>query len=210
MLSKVDVVSLARACMQCTVCGTPKQFPPALGIFPPEAKVLLVGQNPGWAKDDDAERQWWSRSFAATPPADPTEFARWYSRDFGSSYAAKALALVLGEGWLESGRYAFTNAVRCRTEGNATPEEAMITSCSIYTRQLLQRFTGLLVMGRTALDQLNALLGSLIEPLTLTEAKNWVVYAIPHYSAWRKYKPEDLAAGVAAFNDKVDSRGGAK
>lgn len=206
----MDVASLAEACGRCTTCGTPYQTQPMLGIFPDGARTLVIAQNPGEIKDSDGSRLTWIRMFEQGRTLSPIDFLRWYEWDFRTSNGYSHLEQILGVGWLDTGVYAYTNAVRCRTAGNETPGESMVKACSIYTRQLVRQYDGLILMGRVAIQQVFG------DPMALDfmavkVVKGKTVLAVPHYSSWARTGASTISEAMAAvqqFQETLSRVGG--
>lgn len=177
-------------CAKCRVCqNSGYQAPPALYAGNAFAPVLVVGQNPGEMRDerDIALAECVQNGVDLFDNVDAL-ISAWYNFDFGESKACKAfLSQILGEGWLKTGTYAFTNAIRCRTQDNHAPSEEMLYQCMRWTKPLLYGKKVIITMGNMATTQISEILKhnesiSVLSRLT-----------IPHYSVWKRSGVNPLA-----------------
>lgn len=177
-----------RACSNCRLCeGAAYQMPPFLFAGSDEPDILVIAQNPGEMKDD------WrfaiaDYSFAAkTPEALKTI----YDIDFITSHGYKTMGSIFGEGWLATGRFMYTNAVRCRTPGNKEPSAQMVTNCAGWTSQLPTPPL-VVLMGKTAAYQFCTMVKKPeLKPWKIVKLKGHGlthIMTIPHYVAMKSHK----------------------
>jgi len=204
----------------CLACeGAGYQSPPTFGAGSLDAKVLVIAQNPGRIKSSDKENLEKARKAAAdvsevranecTTDADieflSESISEWCMQSFSTSYGAKTLGLILGEDWLKSKKFFFTNAVRCRTLNNARPAEQMINNCQVkWTNKLLTspNFETIIAIGRIAADQVyfaaaldgQATFGSISE--ISVDGRPMSFLSLPHYRVWRPLKIRLYRAAV--------------
>lgn len=144
--------------------------------------ILVLGQNPGEIGDGDSNRKWWVNHFKRMAPL-PEGMLSWYEWDFLTSRGYRELEKILGNGWLYTGKFAYSNAVRCRTFKNAKPSEEMQQSCKIYTRQLLYGRVALVLMGVVAVRQIMG--DTEFQWGKLIKSKSGVIILpIKHYVTW--------------------------
>lgn len=176
---------LAQTCMGCRLCG-PKSAAvtwPALGYFPPTAKILLIGQNPAQPKMGQEKIEFkrdWEKYFDT---ADPIEYMAWYGKWLKVSSMARELEAYLGRAWLDSGLFAVTNAVRCRTFNNRIPSEDWMYNCKRYTQEVIKDFRYVVVMGSLARKQVRLERGPAPKVYLDMETDRYYLY-IAHY-VWR-------------------------
>lgn len=184
-------------CWRCQRCyGYGYQIQPILFCGNYEAKILVIGQNPGEIDPNKhLDRAKWMHDSKIEEP-DPQDIVGFYNWDFGTSYAAKTLARVFGDGWFRSFKYCYTNAVRCRTYHNATPSEEMLRECARYTVPMMEKRSLVVPIGRLAVTQVEkvGIIGKLKWGVPHVQVGWPVVFPIMHYSAWRGYK-EDYREG---------------
>lgn len=187
MLSKDETLQ----CWECRFCpGAAYQVPPILYCGYLEAPILVIGQNPGeinYQSNSSHGKKWIKvEEFLKLPNKTADEIVGFYNWDFGESHGRYMLDRIFGEHWLESGRFCYTNAVRCRTPSNQSPSEIMQASCWNWTKRLLAHRRFVVLMGAVARYQV---LGSRAAELpwgASRRLKNGVhVMAIRHYAAWR-------------------------
>lgn len=179
------IEALATECMGCNLCGEKAGYLtwPLLGYFPPTAKILLIGQNPAEPKIHQELQEFrgiWKPNFDTTNPMD---YLDWYSGWFRISSMCSELEAYLGAGWFDTGLFAITNAVRCRTKDNKTPNDIMRGNCKRYTTELVSRYRYIICMGSVARHQMG--INSAPPPKIysfLEEVRT--VLCIGHY-AWR-------------------------
>lgn len=176
-------------CAACRVCeGAAYQAVPSLyaGYF--SAPVLVIAQNPGEIKPNDKLRLLTADQLKRETEAFVSDVAfwSWYMWDFGTSYGCKTLERIFGKDWLTSGTYVYTNAVRCRTKGNATPSLEMKATCRFWTTEMIKDRKAIVLIGKLAAEQLLAGDASSISFGEIKKHK-WYghVLYIPHYSAWK-------------------------
>jgi uracil-DNA glycosylase len=109
----------------------------------------------------------------------------WYLWDFSTSPGYKRMSKVFGEDWLFDKRMLWSNVVRCRTSGNATPSREMLDNCKTWTSELLSERKAVVMVGLIAKD---AILGPEAAKLEWgvprRHPKFGIVLAIRHYSTW--------------------------
>lgn len=207
-----DGIPLLGSCALCNLCvGAGHQAPPAMFAGKFDAPILVIGQNPGEMRGDDTKGLWWADklSFVRThyPKADTVlglMVKNWYDWDFGLSHGNDMLEKLFGFGWLESGKYCFTNAVRCRTPGNAAPSPEMIANCAAWTRMLLINRRATILMGRVALDQtLGEEAGKLGWGMPRKHPRHGVMMAIQHYSTWKGDMTSEYRAAVVRIQKEI-------
>lgn len=114
------------ACQQCELYKT-AQVPCLVGQGPREAKIMIVGEAPGWREED-------------------------IKRVF-SGPAGKRLDLELKRVGLDRSQIYITNVVKCRPPENRTPEKEEIKACENYLQKEIEivQPTYLLLLGNPAL-----------------------------------------------------------
>lgn len=182
---KTPLANVAAECLGCRICGSKAAHMtwPILGYFPPEAKILLIGQNPAEpkiAKELEEFRSAWEPNF---DKVQPMEYLDWYAGWFRLSQMHRELEPYLGRGWFDTGLFAVTNAVRCRTKKNEPPNEIMTQNCKKYTAALLDRYRFAITMGSLARNQIGINPAPPPKVLAFLE-KDLTVLCIAHY-AWR-------------------------
>ncbi len=99
-----EVAAEVRVCPKCELCRTRTHAVPGEG--PPKARVMLIGEGPGWHEDQQG------RPFVGN--------------------AGKFLNELLGKAGLERDGVFVTNVVKCRPPGNRDPMPDEIAACSTY------------------------------------------------------------------------------
>lgn len=168
-------------CATCRVCsGAAHQTPPVLGVFSDTAKYLVIAQNPGEIKSNDRCRQWWIDEFNGG--LDVSNIKLFYEWDFMTSGAYNAFSEIFGDGWLRSGEFSYTNAVRCRTPKNAAPSQDMIDACKTYTRSviLMTGITRIITVGHISTE---VMVGKAFTWGKITQRGSMRVMPIMHYAA---------------------------
>lgn len=99
-----------------------------------DPKILIIAQNPGEIGSGDTWRPILSKYADSIKSANELKVI--YDIDFVTSHGHTAMESIFGEDWLMSGDFMYTNAVRCRTPGNASPSDQMIDNCMGWTSQL--------------------------------------------------------------------------
>ena len=215
----------------CSACeGAGYQSPPMLGVGNFDAEVLVIAQNPGRIKSEDKERLGKAESAKADVEVAKLEefttseevnwlahrISSWYAQDFGTSFAAHTLQRVLGATWLESGKFFYTNATRCRTLNNARPTEQMVTNCGLkWTNPLLAKnnFKAVITIGRIAANAVAAWAGNWedasygsIYPIFQGFTVDMTFLPIAHYRVWRPLKISLYRSAVAKLlsDAKID------
>lgn len=181
-------------CWSCSACTNGRyQTPPMMGVFHGN-QVLVVAQNPGIMVPSDSMFDLWGRDVNANWEAG----LKMYEADFKASFAAKrGITSLLGEKWLEWCDY--TNAVRCRTMSNHTPDAGMISTCKHFTAALIPNYRGIIFVGAIARDQL----GLLTRQLEIGRGLSGRVYlSLPHYAA-REINFFEVHRRVDAFLEVV-------
>mgnify|MGYP005816412539 CR=1 FL=1 len=182
-------------CSRCGICaGSRLQAPPMLYLGDINAPILVIAQNPGWIADNDSFRLASGRAMLKLSGLEGDDAIigaaqkAWYEADFTTSHAYGAIESICGKDWLNSGRYLYTNAVRCRTNGNETSSKEMKTSCATWTRMLLDRpsVKGVIFIGRLAVEQVLGNDADKLQPMALKKQTKTglLLLAIPHYSRW--------------------------
>lgn len=172
-----DVIS----CHKCRACtGAAFQASPILAIGELDAPILIVAQNPGvFDTDTHAEfQQRWEEAETAD------EHLVLGYLDFAGTKADSTFAKVFGRGWLESGKFCYTNAIRCRTPNNEAPSNQMRYNCNDWTQLLLPKRKIVVVVGAVAREQVtrNNMPNGSFRRLSGTGT---YVITMTHYSAWR-------------------------
>lgn len=195
----MSLYELAEGCAQCRVCeGAAYQTPPVLFAGHPDSPIVSIGQNPGEIKKTDTARQQWMHLFDTMPaeimmPIMPA----WYTWDFLFSPGYTRMSKVFGKNWLSNGGMIWTNAVRCRTPGNASPSREMANTCITWTQHLLENRNAIIMVGGLARHQI---LGEDAKKLPWgipkRHPKLGFLLAIKHYSAW---KDDDVSLYKEAF-----------
>lgn len=189
----------AANCASCTVCeGNGYQTPPVLFAGNPNAKILAIGQNPGEIKESDTARQRWMDIFNCPYTESVGNYIQaWYTWDFTASPGYSRMAFVFGGAWILDGLVAWTNAVRCRTQGNAAPSLQMVENCRLWTNELLSNREAVVMVGKVARDAiLDGDAAKLEWGVPRRHPKLGIVLAIKHYSAWSS---RDEAVYAQAF-----------
>jgi uracil-DNA glycosylase len=184
----MKLYNLAKGCAECRICeGAAYQTPPVLYAGHGTSPIIAIGQNPGEIKDSDMARQRWLDIFNNLSDDNVSKFMPvWYMWDFYDSPGYKRLSQVFGKGWLMDGQIMWTNAVRCRTEGNATPSKEMLKTCKTWTEQLLEDRKAIIMVGGAARHQI---MREEVKKLDWGVPKRHpslgLILAIKHYSAWK-------------------------
>lgn len=193
MLSRSEITTFYRACSRCRACdGAAYQAPPCLYAGRLDSDYLVIAQNPGEIKAGDTKRGLTAiEAFDKTPE----ELKRWYDWDFGTSHAQRQLAKVFGERWLSDVTY--TNAIRCRTLGNAAPSKEMVVACSLWTSLLQHEKKVLVFVGRLAAVATLGTVGSRLAPFEPVKWKQQYIAYLPHYASWRG--ADAIKQGITMF-----------
>lgn len=196
----MNLTQICAACRQCE--GAAYQSPPALFAGNVNAPIMVMGQNPGEIHGDKFRLDMAAEMLKLENIENAGTFIEaWYHADYGSSGNASMVAEVLGEGWLENGTYLYTNAVRCRTEGNHVPTKEMVDTCNTWTRKLFfsHKREGVILLGAIATEQL---LGKSIEKLPVGVVRRHprfgVLLRLSHPSTW---KAKDIKANQVSFEE---------
>lgn len=99
-----EVAAEVRVCPKCELCRTRTHAVPGEG--PPKARVMLIGEGPGWHEDQQG------RPFVGN--------------------AGKFLNELLGKAGLARDSVFVTNVVKCRPPGNRDPMPDEIAACATY------------------------------------------------------------------------------
>lgn len=203
-----DLRSLAVGCADCKVCeGAGYQTPPVLYAGNPNAKVIAIGQNPGEIKATDQDRQFWMTALSRMDAKDVASILpAWYQWDFGTSPGHNHMASVFGSSaWLLNGEVMWTNAVRCRTKNNASPPEAMITACNVWTEALLEGRKAVIMVGNVARQQVLGSEAAKLEwGVPRKHPRFGMVMAIKHYAAWTSSaETKQYAEGFQRIMEKL-------
>ena len=205
-------MDLFRQCALCRQCeGAAYQSPPVLSLGPIDAPIVILAQNPGEIHSDDKFRLAMAAAMLpiASEEASGAFLQAWYMADYLTSGSASVMSRVLGTGWLSSGRYLYTNAVRCRTPGNKRPSREMIDACSTWTRKLFfaHKRDGVILLGALAAEQL---LGKLADKISAGEYKHHprfgLVLRLSHPATWKTN--DDIAAIRGIVNEYLSEVGG--
>lgn len=197
-------MNLSQVCALCRQCdGAAYQSPPSLFAGSLTAKIVVVGQNPGEIHDTDKFRLAMGEEMLRLCNENNAGkfFEAWYRADYGSSGNAKMLSEIFGNDWLNSEKFLYTNAVRCRTKANATPGEDMVVACNTWTRKLLfaSKRSGVVLLGNIAASQL---LGKHVDKLPVNSVRRHPRYGVllrlPHPATW---KPKQLDEIRALFDE---------
>jgi uracil-DNA glycosylase len=168
----------------------------------PKAPILALGQNPGEIKSSDEQRRVWIETFAqADPGISGPGTAFWDFWDFIGSHGYQQLTKIFGKDWLMNKKMVWSNAVRCRTPGNATPIDEMIDACSVWTKLMIENRKAIIMVGNVAKHQvLKEKAGDLDWGIPRRHPTLGIVLAIKHYSAW---KSGDAESYRKAFKEVV-------
>lgn len=202
--------SYYKGCTQCRLCeGAAYQLPPFLFAGSETPEILVIAQNPGEIGDKD---KWRLSMGKLLPLADPAAAKILYDLDFITSHGHNQMAKIFGEEWLTNGKFMYTNAVRCRTKDNLSPQPEMVNNCMNWTSQLpIPRVV--VLMGNVAMRQFS----NMVKKPELTawrivkmkrEGEIVHVLTIPHYAAMRSHEDIEKArdmfqkvAEMAGIND---------
>jgi uracil-DNA glycosylase len=173
------------------------------------APIVVLAQNPGEIKTEDTFRLAMAHQLQlAVRDADVTGDAveAWYYADFKTSHGHEVISKVLGPGWLESGLYLYSNAVRCRTKENAMPPDEWMHACKLWTNVLLRRpeTRAVITIGQLAAKQLFE--KETLPPIgkaVINKKTGWIVLALPHYVKWTIKTVESYAQEVMTITKKV-------
>lgn len=183
----MDIKDLAEKCMLCRSCGLKAAHRtwPLLGYFPPEAKILVIGQNPAEPKIMEEFWEFREKFHLKESETDPLDYLIWYEGWLKKSMMVKALNSFFGTDWIFSGNFAVTNAVRCRTVNNTRPSELMTDNCERFTKAITPDYKFLVAMGGIARKQLGFRKGGVPTGtvLHILETDQYMLY-LNHY-AWR-------------------------
>jgi uracil-DNA glycosylase len=152
-----------------------------------ESDIIIIAQNPGEIKGES-----WRNLLANEMNKAPQTqecgalMKSLYRLDFESSHGYDVMSKVFGEHWLDD--WLYTNAVRCRTKGNAVPSQAMIDTCDTWTRILTTRrkarcvvFIGSIATGQFLGDAAKYVGVGVPKRHPKTRA---IMLALPHYVKW--------------------------
>ena len=178
---------LANDCIGCQLCGSAAGHMtwPILGYFPPTAKILLIGQNPAESKNQQEMKEYLAKWKPNFDTVNPLEYLEWYSGWFRISTMCVELEAFFGRGWFDTGLFAITNAVRCRTKNNVAPTDIMASNCRKFTIPLLERYKYVIAMGSIARKQLGINADAPPKVYTFLETDRTVL-CIGHYN-WRPH-----------------------
>lgn len=189
-------------CSNCRLCpGAAYQSPPVSYVGRLSGRVLIIAQNPGQMDlKNDPNRGWWSKAVSTNVSMnDPLLMKTWYEWDFGTSPGQKKFEWLTKKGWLSTGDFCYSNAVRCRTKDNSQPQIEMVTNCAEHSRALIDMWIEatisenrrlLVLVGATSLISFKRLFDVPADFVT-----TWgipfaykglgTVLPIKHYAAWR-------------------------
>lgn len=180
-----DVDTLSATCAMCRVCpNSAYQTYPVLGITQGDEPILVIAQNPGEIKVTDSQRMWWVERFIREK-MDPHVMTGWYRWDFETSHGYGQFARVFGTDWLDSGKFAYTNSVRCRTPKNERPDDKMLEACKTYTHQLSEGRKAIIYVGTLAAQLIPERLNAKLKIGVPVKSRDGLILKIPHYAAWR-------------------------
>lgn len=200
------ILNHVTSCFTCAACdGAQYQMSPQLiAGNATDPAILIIAQNPGEIHEDGM-RQRLIEMAGAGMFTDPAAIKALADVDFGTSPACQRMNTVFGEGWFESNRFAYTNAVRCRTPKNAKPEDEMVTNCSVWTKLVINSLKprGIVILGNVAYEQLFPR----DESIKVMEMKRHKTYGpilrLPHFSAWRFEDTYSLQELFNSFNARI-------
>lgn len=201
------VLDRIMSCYSCTACaGAQYQMSPQLiAGNATDPSILVIAQNPGEIHEGDKMRFRAIEMAKAGMFDTPDAVKALYDIDFGTSPACSRMATVFGEGWFESGRFAYTNAVRCRTPGNASPSAEMVANCSVWTKLVISMLKprGIILLGNVAYSQLFGD-SDVIKPLEMKRHKtHGPILRLPHFSAWRYEDSYQMQELFKSFNARI-------
>lgn len=194
-------------CAKCRECeGAAYQTPPPLFCGNIKAPIMVIAQNPGEIRSNDKFRlEIGARLLSVTQNDLPDEFLEaWYMSDYVTSQNYATVSKILSGDWLDSGRYLYTNAVRCRTPKNAMPSKEMIQACAVWTRKLYfaEPRLGAILLGDVATQQL---LGADESKLKIGRARKHpkfgILLRLPHPSRWSDADVTAYKEAVKEFDD---------
>jgi hypothetical protein len=172
------------------------------------APILIMAQNPGTFNPttsphlDKLVGKMWSTLNDGT--ATPGLIKSSYQWMFSLSKAAKFFAELVGDPkWLTSGRFIYTNAVRCCTPNNQRPSAQMQENCKQWTRPLLRSShrKAFILVGTVARDQVLSDKSPWNVPLSRGDKH---LICIKHYAALRSTVETDEAiSAVRRFLERV-------
>lgn len=202
----MNLSNLASGCAMCRACeGAAYQTPPVLYAGYPDAPIIAIGQNPGEIKTTDEARNAWLEIFQHSNEEELSKhMAFWYAWDFYDSPGYSRLEKIFGQGWLLEGNMAWTNAVRCRTKGNAPPSGNMITACKTWTEQVIEGRKAIIMVGGVARSQV---MGEDARKLEWGSPRKHpdlgFILAVKHYSAWKGTEAKIYADAVKRVKERV-------
>lgn len=197
------------SCANCQVCDGSRWLQPPdwyCGVF--SAPVLIMGQNPGQFHPETSPHlaklvkgMWDSLEDGTATPGSIKAAYQWM---FSLSKAAKFFAELVGDPkWLTSGRFIYTNAVRCCTPNNQRPSAQMQENCKQWTRPLLRSShrKAFILVGTVARDQVLSDKSPWNVPLSRGDKH---LICIKHYAALRSTVETDEAiSAVRRFLERV-------
>jgi uracil-DNA glycosylase len=192
----MDLSPYILGCNGCRLCeGAAYQLPPFLFAGSSNPTVLVIAQNPGEIGSDDKWRLQLSALVEEGATAEAIKTV--YDVDFVTSHGHAQMSKIFGEGWLTNGKFMYTNAVRCRTKDNLSPQPDMVANCMGWTAQLpLPNIV--VLMGKVAMRQFCELVKKpeldAWKMVKLNKDKRLIhVVTIPHYAAMRSHAEMEKA-----------------
>lgn len=184
-------------CALCRKCiGAAFQCVPVFMCGASAGRFLVIGQNPSSATPIQKDELYLfslinnhlkNSNSSDVSISDDKWIRLLHQYEFGISYGRKRLDSIFGEEWLESGKYAYTNAVRCRTPEKVSPSTEMIENCRKFTTHLIYGRDAVFFIGTVARSQY----------FSEDPDKDWVIdpklglcVFIKHYSHWQFNKVE--------------------
>lgn len=192
------------ACSECRLCeGSAYQMPPFLYAGSDKPSVLVIAQNPGEIKGDEWRLKIADYSFKVKTAE---SLKTTYEIDFFTSSGCTTMGKIFGENWLLSGKFMYTNAVRCRTPDNKMPSDTMALNCAGWTAQLPTPPV-VVLMGRMAVSQFCTMVKKPeLKPWKMAKLKKGretvYVLAIPHYVAMKGH--DDLNTAKELFEEALE------
>lgn len=204
-----DLSPYILGCVGCRLCkGAAYQLPPFLYAGNPKAHILVIAQNPGEIGGDEKDK--WRKELLplvtqAEGDTNALVLKTIYDVDFATSHGYHEMEKIFGTNWLSTGKFLYTNAVRCRTEKNEAPSDEMESNCMAWTSQLpIPKVV--VLMGKVAMRQF-------CEMVHKPELDTWKmvkltrgtklshVVTIPHYAAIRSHA--DLERACNLYQDAL-------
>lgn len=202
----MNIKPYMKGCSECRLCkGAAYQMPPFLYAGSGDPSILVIAQNPGEIGSDDKWRPKLQKYAFSLDSAVALKVL--YDVDFITSHGYEMMEKIFGEGWFLTGKFMYTNAVRCRTPKNGTPSSEMISNCMSWTAQL--PLPPLVVlMGSIARKQFCEMVKKpeldVYKIVKLKREQPVRVMTIPHYAAM---KPKDFDQARDLFEKAMEEAG---